>query len=144
MRISIRREGGSITIPTTVALVWFLGAAVVILILMVIVATRVNWNFAFNTLVGGAGGTYHPGLGPLGVILAFAGYLFVPAIVAAVVATLVARSIDSRYDDKPLEDVVKEIIQATSGIEVAEVQAAKDKAATEGKTAAVKADRPNG
>lgn len=113
---SIRREGRSITVPTRVAFFWLIGSAAIILVLMLIVATKVSWKFAFDTLVG-EGATYHVGLGPMGVILALAGYLIVPAVIGAVVATLVAGSIDSRYDDQPLKKVVNEIGETVRALE---------------------------
>ena len=65
------------------------------------VACLASAKYAVDVLIG-AEQPYRKGIGPLGLLLALAGYLLVPSVVAAAVATFLGRSIDKAYQNKAL------------------------------------------
>lgn len=57
---------------------------------------QTSWDSAFN-IVTGSLSPFHPGLGPWGSILAFVGYLLVPAAVGAIASLWFTRNIQRTY-----------------------------------------------
>jgi hypothetical protein len=91
-----------------VSLWWIGGAAVVVGIPFCVVWERTSWDSAFE-IVTGTRSPFQPGLGPAGSILAFAGYLLVPAAVGAVASLWFARNIQRVYGQSLIDAAAKKL-----------------------------------
>lgn len=101
---------GILSIPTRRALWWLGGMAVFAAILLIVVSVRTSWRYAVLDLLGHSE-LFHRGIGPLGLILAITGYLLVPAVIAAVVATFLSRSIERSYRDAAVDEVSQRVLE---------------------------------
>jgi len=79
-----------------VSLWWIGGAAIIVGVPFCVVWGRMSWDIAFQ-IVTGSLSPLHPGLGPMGSILAFVGYLLVPAAVGAVASVWFTHNVQRVY-----------------------------------------------
>jgi hypothetical protein len=97
------------SIPTRLALRWLGAIFLLVAILLTVISIKTSWKYALDILLGHTE-PYHKGLGPLGLILAITGYLLVPAVIGAVAATFLGRSIERSYRDAAVDEVSKRVL----------------------------------
>src|SRR5207302_799340 len=77
---------GGLSIPTLVAIRWAIAMVAVVGSLVIATGITSSWNAALEIMTESTS-PFHNRAGIPGVLLALAGYLLVPAIVATIVAT---------------------------------------------------------